>query len=219
MVRLVPHDVLFFASPAELRDWLAANHATAPYLWAGFRTKGSGPTITWPELVDEVLCYGWIDSVRMPVEGGSAIRITPRRDGSIWSARNVGRVEALRAEGRMREPGEAAWAKRRDDRTAVYSFEREAASTPRPRRRSGRIDGAWPFWEAQPPGYRRPATHWVMSAKRPETRAKRLAALVDGCARGERLPQITGQAGAPEGRSAAPTPPTMNPRGRRGRGA
>ena len=130
MVRLVAHDVLFFASPAELRDWLAANHATAPYLWAGFRAKGTGPTITWPELVDEILCYGWIDSVRMPVEGGSAIRLTPRRDGSIWSARNVGRVEALRAEGRMREPGEVAYAKRREDRTAVYSFERLARASP-----------------------------------------------------------------------------------------
>ena len=86
MVRLVPHDIVFFASPAELRDWLAANHATAPYLWVGFRAKGTGPTISWPELVDEVLCYGWIDSVRMPVEGGSAQRITPRRNGSIWSA-------------------------------------------------------------------------------------------------------------------------------------
>jgi uncharacterized protein YdeI (YjbR/CyaY-like superfamily) len=198
MVRLVPHDVLFFASPAELRDWLAANHATAPYLWAGFRAKGTGPTITWPELVDEILCYGWIDSVRMPVEGGSAIRLTPRRDGSIWSARNVGRVEALRAEGRMREPGEVAYAKRREDRTAVYSFERfptldadaEAALSEDP--------GARTFWEAQPPGYRRLATFWVSSAKRPETRAKRLAELVDACARGERLQRITGKPPSPK---------------------
>ena len=198
MVRLVPHDVLFFASPAELRDWLAANHETAPYLWAGFRAKGTGPTITWPELVDEILCYGWIDSVRMPVEGGSAQRITPRRKGSIWSARNVRRVVAPRAEGRMREPGEAAYAQRRDDRTAIYSFERfptldadaEAALSEDP--------GARTFWEAQPPGYRRLATFWVSSAKRPETRAKRLAELVDGCARGERLERITGKPPTPK---------------------
>ena len=198
MVRLVPHDIVFFASPAELRDWLAANHATEPYLWVGYRAKGTGPTITWPELVDEVLCYGWIDSVRMPVEGGSAIRLTPRRDGSIWSARNVGRVEALRAEGRMREPGEVAYAKRREDRTAVYSFERfptldadaEAALSEDP--------GARTFWEAQPPGYRRLATSWVMSAKRPETRSKRLTALADACGRGERLPQVTGRPAAPK---------------------
>ena len=198
MVRLEPHDVLFFASPAELRDWLAANHATAPYLWAGFRAKGSGSTITWPELVDEVLCYGWIDSVRMPVEGGSAIRITPRRDGSIWSARNVGRVEALRAEGRMREPGEAAFATRREDRTGVYSFERDAALDAEAEAALRARDGAWTFWEAQPPGYRRTATHWVMSAKRPETRTTRLTTLVDACERRERLLQLTGRPAAPK---------------------
>jgi uncharacterized protein YdeI (YjbR/CyaY-like superfamily) len=198
MVRLVPHDVLFFASPAELRDWLAANHATAPYLWAGFRAKGTGPTITWPELVDEILCYGWIDSVRMPVEGGSAIRLTPRRDGSIWSARNVGRVEALRAEGRMREPGEVAYAKRREDRTAVYSFERFPTLDADAEAALSEDSGARTFWEAQPPGYRRLATFWVSSAKRPETRAKRLAELVDGCARGERLERITGKPPTPK---------------------
>ena len=198
MVRLVPHDVLFFASPAELREWLAANHETAPYLWAGFRAKGTGPTITWPELVDEILCYGWIDSVRMPVEGGSAIRLTPRRDGSIWSARNVGRVEALRAEGRMREPGEVAYAKRREDRTAVYSFERFPTLDAEADAALREDPGAWTFWEAQPPGYRRLATFWVSSAKRPETRAKRLAELVDGCARGERLERITGKPPTPK---------------------
>ena len=198
MVRLVPHDVLFFASPAELRDWLAANHETAPYLWAGFRAKGTGPTITWPELVDEILCYGWIDSVRMPVEGGSAIRLTPRRDGSIWSARNVGRVEALRAEGRMREPGEVAYAKRREDRTAVYSFERFPTLDAEADAALREDPGAWTFWEAQPPGYRRLATFWVSSAKRPETRARRLAELVDGCARGERLERITGKPPTPK---------------------
>jgi uncharacterized protein YdeI (YjbR/CyaY-like superfamily) len=198
MVRLEPHDVLFFTSPAELRDWLAANHETAPYLWAGFRAKGTGPTITWPELVDEILCYGWIDSVRMPVEGGSAIRLTPRRDGSIWSARNVGRVEALRAEGRMRESGEVAYAKRREDRTAVYSFERFPTLDGEAEAALREDPAAWTFWEAQPPGYRRLATFWVSSAKRPETRAKRLAELVDGSARGERLERITGKPPTPK---------------------
>ncbi|HEY3355443.1 MAG TPA: YdeI/OmpD-associated family protein [Polyangia bacterium] len=199
MVRLVPHDVHFFAAPSELRDWLEANHATAPELWAGFRAKHSGlPTITWPELVDEILCYGWIDSVRMPLERGeAAIRLTPRRDGSIWSARNVGRVEALRAEGRMREAGEVAFAKRRDDRTAVYSFERQAAFDAEAEAALRAHDGAWTFWERQPPGYRRLATHWIMVAKRPETRAKRLATLVDACVHGERVPQVTGRPAPP----------------------
>ena len=125
---MTPHDVLFPASADELRTWLEANHRTADERWVGFRPKASGlPTITWPELVDEVLCVGWIDGVRKPVEGGSAIRITPRREGSNWSARNVGRVEALRADGRMRPSGEAAYAKRRPERTAIYSFEQQLA--------------------------------------------------------------------------------------------
>ena len=119
-----PHDVQFFESPAALRAWLEANHATATELWVGLRPKASGaPTVTWAELVDEVLCVGWIDGVRVPADGGHAIRVTPRRPGSVWSARNVARVEALRAEGRMPPAGEAAFARRRDDRTAVYSFE------------------------------------------------------------------------------------------------
>ena len=128
MVRLVPHDIAWFTSPAELRAWLAEHHATAAYAWIGMRPKASGlPSVTWEQVVDEVLCVGWIDGVRMPAEHGSAIRITPRRKGSVWSARNVGRVEALRAEGRMQPAGEAAFAVRREDRTAIYLYEREDA--------------------------------------------------------------------------------------------
>ena len=188
MANLEPHDILFPTSPEELRAWLAANHDTADERWIGFRPKASGlPTITWPELVDEVLCVGWIDGIRKSVDGGSAIRITPRRDGSVWSARNVGRVEALRGEGRMQAAGEAAYARRREDRTAIYSFE---APLDLDHAATAAIDaapGAREFWERQPPGYRRATTHWVMSAKRPETRAKRLAALVEACVRGERI--------------------------------
>lgn len=187
----VPHDIAWFASPAELRAWLVANHASATDLWVGMRSKGSGlPGVTWEEVVDEVLCAGWIDSVRYAAEGGSCIRITPRRPRSIWSARNVGRVEALRAAGRMLPAGEAAFARRREDRTAVYSFETErelddeaAAAI--------RDAGGWAFWEAQPPSYRRAATHWVMGAKRPETRVRRLASLVQECAAGVRLSALS----------------------------
>ena len=201
MANLMPHDVLFPASPEDLRAWLEANHDTADERWVGFRPKASGlPTITWPELVDEVLCVGWIDGVRKPVEGGSAIRITPRREGSNWSARNVGRVEALRTEGRMRPSGEAAYARRRPERTAIYSFEQQLAFDAAA---IAALDGtadARAFWDRQPPGYRRSATHWVMSAKRPETREKRLATLVEDCARGQRVAAI-----APATRPEKPT--------------
>ena len=196
MADLPPHDIGWFASPQELRDWLAEHHATAPEKWVGMRPKAAGlPTVSWEDVVDEVLCVGWIDGIRKKGEHGSVIRITPRRTGSVWSARNVGRVEALRAEGRMREGGEAAFAARREDRTAIYSFERYPALD-EPGESALRSDPAgWAYWEALPMGYRRHATHWVMSAKRPETRAKRLESLVEACARGERLPRLTGAPG------------------------
>ena len=131
MANLTPHDIGWFESADELRDWLAEHHATAPEKWVGTRPKATGlPSVTWEEIVDEVLCVGWIDGIRKRVDGGSAQRITPRRTGSNWSARNVARVEALRAEGRMRAAGEAAFAARREDRTAIYSF-----------------DGSWAFDE------------------------------------------------------------------------
>ena len=185
----VPRDVVYFESPSAFRRWLAAHHAAAAELWVGYRPKASGlPSLTWEESVDEALCHGWIDGVRMRVDGGFAIRFTPRRPGSIWSARNVARVEALAAEGRMRPAGLAAFEARRPERTAVYSFEREAAAFDSPSLAAFRArPEAWAFFEAQPAGYRRSATHWVTSAKRPETRARRLAALIEDSAAGRRL--------------------------------
>jgi len=194
MADLTPRDIGWFESPEELRAWLAANHATAPERWVGMRPKALGlPTVSWEEIVDEVLCVGWIDGIRKKTDGGSVIRITPRRSGSIWSARNVGRVEALRGEGRMLPAGEVAFAARREDRTAVYSFERSLALDDAAEAALREDASGWAFWEAQPKGYRRLASHWVTSAKRPETRERRLARLAAGCAAGERLPEITGE--------------------------
>ena len=202
MVKLVPQDIRFFSSPEAFRDWLDANHATHDELWLGYRTRESGlPTLTWEQAVDEALCYGWIDGVRMRVEGGSAQRFTPRRPRSIWSGRNVGRVEALIAEGRMRPAGLAAYRLRTPERTAVYSFEREAAAFDSDAEEAFRSHAeAWAFWERQPPGYRRQATHWVVSAKRPETRAKRLATLIEDSAAGRRIGMLARP--APNERSA-----------------
>jgi uncharacterized protein YdeI (YjbR/CyaY-like superfamily) len=195
MARLEPHDVLFFASPADLRAWLEANHASATELWIGVWSKSSGrQAFPWAEAVDELLCFGWIDSVLMPYEGARAIRTTPRRPRSIWSDRNVGRVEALRAEGRMAPAGEAAFARRTGDRTGVYSFE-QAWALDEAAEAALRADPAgFAFWEAQPQTYRRAASHWIMSAKRPETRERRLGRLVAACAARERLVELTGRA-------------------------
>jgi uncharacterized protein YdeI (YjbR/CyaY-like superfamily) len=195
MADLTPHDIGWFESAEELREWLAEHHTTAAEKWIGTRPKASGlPSVTWEEIVDEVLCVGWIDGIRKRVDGGSAQRITPRRDGSVWSARNVGRVEALRAAGRMRPAGEAAFGRRRADRTAIYSFEANLGFDAAAQAAMRRDVAGWAFWEAQPPGYRRLGTHWVMSAKRPDTRERRLVQLVQACAAGERLPVLTGTA-------------------------
>ena len=195
MARLVPHDVLFFVSPAELRAWLEVNHASATELWIGTWSKASGrQTMTWADAVDELLCFGWIDSVLMPYEGTRAIRVTPRRPRSIWSDRNVGRVEALRSEGRMTPAGEAAFARRRHDQTGIYSFEREWALDEAAESALRADPAGFAFWEALPQTYRRAASYWVMSAKRPETRERRLGKLVAGCAAKVRLVELTGKA-------------------------
>ena len=182
-----PHDVLYVASTAELRDWFDAHHATASELWLGYWKKATGrPSVTWSEAVDEALCVGWIDGVRYSIDAErSAQRFTPRRRGSTWSAINVAKVEALTAAGRMRPAGLAAFAARIPERTAIYSYEREhAAFTDDELARFRADEAAWSHWEARRPSFRRTATHWVTSAKRPETRARRLEQLIAEAAAG-----------------------------------
>jgi uncharacterized protein YdeI (YjbR/CyaY-like superfamily) len=188
-----PH---FFASPAEFRAWLEANHDRERELLVGFYKKGSGkPSITWPESVDEALCFGWIDGVRRSLDAERyTIRFTPRKPTSIWSNVNIAKVEMLLKAGRMRSAGLAAWERRDPEKSGIYSFERAnpAEFDADAERRFRRARGAWRFFQAQPPGYRRLATHYVTSAKRPETRERRLAVLIEHSARGERLPQTLG---------------------------
>jgi uncharacterized protein YdeI (YjbR/CyaY-like superfamily) len=183
----------FFATPAEFRTWLAANHERATELLVGFYKKGSGKaSISWPESVDEALCYGWIDGVRRSLGDESyTIRFTPRQPRSIWSNVNVAKVQALLAAGRMAPAGIAAWERRDPVRSGLYSFERAEpkAFDEQLQQRFVRNRSAWKYFKAQPPGYRKLATHYVTSAKRAETRDRRLAALIECSARGERLPQ------------------------------
>lgn len=122
-----PHDVRFFATPEELRDWLDANHDTATELWIGYYKKSSGrPSVTWSQVVDEALCVGWIDGILRRIDDVSHVqRLTPRRKGSNWSAINVAKVAQLSAEGRMRPAGLAAFARRTEAKTAVYAYERK----------------------------------------------------------------------------------------------
>jgi uncharacterized protein YdeI (YjbR/CyaY-like superfamily) len=188
-------EAIFFTSPAELRAWLEENHETAPELWIGCYKKDTGRrSLAWGEIVDEALCFGWIDGkVQRIDEERYRQRLTPRRRNSNWSAVNVAKMAELRAQGRMTPAGEAAFAARREDKTAVYSYERrheaefeaEQEATFRANKR------AWKWFEAQSPSYRALATFWVVSAKRPDTRARRLGTLIECSAEGRRVPPLT----------------------------
>lgn len=183
-----------FATPDDLRAWFDEHAGERAELHLGFWKKGTGrPSVTWPEAVDEALCVGWIDGVRRRLDDESyAIRFTPRTQGSTWSAVNVARMAVLEAEGRVREPGRAAFAARREDRTATYAYERreEAALPVEQQARFEAVPDAWAFFTAQAPSYRRTAVHWVVSAKREQTRERRFAQLVADSAAGRRLAQL-----------------------------
>jgi uncharacterized protein YdeI (YjbR/CyaY-like superfamily) len=176
----------FYATPAEWRAWLEEHHADEREHWVGFHKRGSRrPSITWPESVDQALCFGWIDGVRKRVDDDRyTIRFTPRKRSSRWSKVNVARVAELTEAGLMRPAGLAAFAARTEEGT--YSYEqREAAAFDPEREARLRADAAaWAWFSAQPPWYRRTATHWVMSAKREETRDRRLARLIADSAAG-----------------------------------
>jgi uncharacterized protein YdeI (YjbR/CyaY-like superfamily) len=184
----------YFRSAAEFRRWLEANHATATEIWLGFYKKGSGRRgITSAEALDEALCFGWIDGVRHGVDAERyANRYSPRTPKSYWSEINTKRALELIEEGRMRPAGLEVFERRDVARTKAYSFEqRTAALSPEQERVFRRNRSAWRFWEAQPPGYRRTASWWVTSAKREDTRARRLSALIEHSATGERIPVLT----------------------------
>jgi len=191
----------FFASRAAFRKWLAANHASVPELWIGFWKKASGKTgLTYLEAVEESLCYGWIDGhVQRLDDLAYQQRFTPRRPRSIWSLINVRRVEKLVEAGLMASPGLEAFSARDPKRSGLYSFEnRPAAFSPAQEKRFRAKKRAFAFFEAQPPGYRRVATHWVTSARQEATRVRRLDRLMELCARGERLPHLTGNGVKPK---------------------
>lgn len=181
----------FFPTPADFRRWLAKHHATKTELWVGFHKKGTGtPSITWPESVDEALCFGWIDGVRKSLDADRyVIRFTPRTARSRWSQVNIRRAGELLKLGRMKPAGKRAFEARDTSAAAAYSFEQRQAPTLTPGETARFMSeaAAWEFFSAQPPGYRRLATFYVVSAKREDTRARRLRELMDGSAAGRRI--------------------------------
>lgn len=187
-------DPKFFATQAEWRKWLEKNHARSSELFVGFHKKDSGkPSITWPESVDVALCFGWIDGVRRSVGSESySIRFTPRKASSNWSIVNIKRVAELTSAGLMHAAGLRAFKERRGERSGVYSFEQAAVAFDDAQ--VGRFCAnkkAWKFFESRPPWYRRTSTWWVISAKRPETREKRLSKLIDCSEQELTIPELT----------------------------
>ena len=185
----------FFATPSEFRKWLEKHHEKAKALWVGFYKKSSGTlSITWPEAVDQALCVGWIDGIRKRIDDVSyAIRFTPRKPHSTWSTVNIKRAEALSKLGLMRPAGLNALAARRRDKSGIYSYEqRKTASLSKTHEQQFRADKtAWAFFQSQAHWYRRTAVWWVVSAKKEETRRKRLATLIRASARGKTIPPLT----------------------------
>jgi uncharacterized protein YdeI (YjbR/CyaY-like superfamily) len=180
----------FFPTPADFRRWLEKNHATASELWVGFYKRDSGrPSITWPESVDEALCFGWIDGIRKRVDEISyKIRFSPRRRGSIWSAINIKRAQKLTKGKRMRPAGARAFAARIEYKSGIYSYEQRKAELPEPYAKILKKNkAAWDFFKAQPPSYRKMMSWYVVSAKREETRSQRLNSLTAASAKRKRL--------------------------------
>jgi uncharacterized protein YdeI (YjbR/CyaY-like superfamily) len=179
-------DAMFFETPAAFHAWLAQRHDSEQELWVGFYKKGSGrPSITWPEAVDEALCFGWIDGLRKTIDEASyRIRFTPRKPTSTWSAVNIRRVAELSAQGRMQPAGLAAFAQRADAKSAIYSYEqRHTAELGEEFEQAFRANAqAWAFFQSQPAWYRRMVAWWVISAKKEETKRRRLATLIDDSA-------------------------------------
>jgi len=182
--------IRYFKSANDFRRWLEKNHATKQELWVGYYKKSSQqPSMTWPESVDEALCFGWIDGIRKSVDDlRYTIRFTPRRRGSIWSAVNMKRARELSDKGLMKPHGMAAFDARKENRSGIYSYEQRSASLDGPYEKMLRQNkAAWDFFYAQPPSYRKAIGWWIVSAKQEATRLKRLQKLVDESASRKRL--------------------------------
>jgi uncharacterized protein YdeI (YjbR/CyaY-like superfamily) len=185
----------FFPTEADFRRWLEIHHETAPELLVSFWKKSTGkPSIDWPQARDQALCFGWIDGVRRSLgEEAYTIRFTPRRKGSIWSKVNVERFAALKAEGLMTAAGERAYEENKH-KSGLYAYENEQKElTAEEEALFRESKTGWADWAGRPAGYRRTVLHWITSAKRPETRAKRLAQLIEDSAAGRRIAQYDWQ--------------------------
>jgi uncharacterized protein YdeI (YjbR/CyaY-like superfamily) len=184
-----------FETPEAFRAWLEQHHDSASEVWVGYFRKATGkPSMTWAESVDEALCFGWIDGVRKSIDAERYMnRFTPRRKGSVWSVVNIGRVADLTEQGRMRPAGLKVFEARREDRSGIYSYEQRGSATfdSAFEQRFRAKKKAWAYFDARPASYRQAAIRWVMSAKKEETRDRRLATLIEDSAAGRTVRPLT----------------------------
>lgn len=180
---------IFFKTAEDWRDWLEQNHDEAGEIILGLVKKGSGLRgIGYREALDEALCHGWIDGVRRTIDDKRwTVRFTPRRKGSAWSEVNRKRVAELKRDGRMAKPGLRVFNGRDRSKQERYSYENKATLDPADEKRFKANKGAWAFFASMPPSYRQPAIFWVISAKRPETRERRLSTLIEDSAASRRI--------------------------------
>jgi len=190
----VTAEPIFFDGPEEFRAWLEQHHESEKEVFVGMYKKHTGKqTMSWSQAVDEALCFGWIDSVMRRLDDERhAQRFTPRKRGSHWSKVNVAKVAELQAAGRMRAAGIAAFEARTEANTGRASFERDepAAFAPEQEAQLRANAAAWEWFSSATPSYRRTATHWVVSAKREDTRARRLATLIECSAAELKVPPL-----------------------------
>jgi uncharacterized protein YdeI (YjbR/CyaY-like superfamily) len=175
----------YFKSAGEFRNWLETNHDKTTGLWVIFLRKHTAkPSMTWPESVDEALCFGWIDGLRKGIDKESyKIRFSPRKPRSIWSAVNIKRATKLIETGRMQPTGLKAFEARKENRSGIYSYEQRPLKLDEIYETKLRANKkAWNYFQSKAPWYRRAASWWIMSAKREETRFRRLAILIEDCA-------------------------------------
>jgi uncharacterized protein YdeI (YjbR/CyaY-like superfamily) len=184
----------FFITPGAFRKWLEVHHDNTTELWVGYYKKGSGkPSITWQESVDVALCFGWIDGIRKSIDEDSyKIRFTPRKSKSIWSAINIARVGELIQQGLMTDAGLSAYRARKENKSSVYSYEQRSVELPTEYAKKFKANRkAWAYYESTSAWYRKTVNWWVVSAKREETRLKRLEKLIEYSEKGQTVPEYT----------------------------
>lgn len=189
----MPDDVLFFETPDAFRTWLEKNHDQKDVQWIGYYKVATGkPSMRWEESVREALCFGWIDGLRKSIDDESyKIRFTPRKPDSHWSAKNIEMVEELIEQGKMKKPGLKAYEKRDEKNSKQASYERKKVQLKKEYENQIRENKkAWKFFEELAPGYTKTSIHWVMSAKREDTRQRRLKILIESCEKEEKIPLL-----------------------------